>query len=155
MFIYHRPLKNGTIQEFVFELDRNKFELISPIDVNFRFTVYEKFIVFDINTLNKSNQGYGTALISIVLEYAKENKFDFVAGHLARADFENGNWKKSIDFYLHRLSTAFLIKSDLFMRDLYPQYENTQDFFDSQTHYYSYDNFIKEFSEGYIIYPMA
>ena len=32
---------------------------------------------------------------------------------------------------------------------------NTQDFFDSQTHYYSYDNFIKEFSEGYIIYPMA
>ena len=80
---------------------------------------------------------------------------DFVAGHLARADFENGNWKKSIDFYLHRLSTAFLIKSDLFMRDLYPQYENTQDFFDSQTHYYSYDNFIKEFSEGYIIYPMA
>ena len=74
MCTYHRQLKNGTIQEFVFELDRNKFELISPIDVNFRFTVYEKFIVFDINTLNKSNQGYGTALISIVLEYAKENK---------------------------------------------------------------------------------
>ena len=48
MCTYHRQLKNGNIQEFVFELDRNKYQYIDPaFIIEFHFTIYDNCAAFN------------------------------------------------------------------------------------------------------------
>lgn len=155
MCTYYRTIKNGSVKEFKFELDRNTYILTNYQDITFYFTVEKRFIHFTIYTGHKENMGYGTALLSIVLDYAKMNNYDFVSGKLAKSDYDNGNWKTSIPFYLKQSPNAFLIKTTEFMRNLYPKYDTAKDFFDDFKHYYSYNEFVEDFSEGHIIYPMV
>ena len=68
MCIYYRPLKNGNIQEFVFEHNRNTYELVNILGIIFSFTIEDRFVHFTINCNNFSNQGYGTALMSIMFD---------------------------------------------------------------------------------------
>lgn len=156
MLTFTRTIKDGTAVEFTFTQKDNRYDLIDD-NISFRFSKYEKFVTFDINTNCMTGRGYGTALISIVLDFASNNGCDFVSGHLSIADYDNKNWEDSIRFYLHQKKDAFLIKTnnDVFMRNLYLQYESTDEFFNDFTHYTSYDDFIAEPSEGHIIYPLV
>ena len=154
MCTYHRQLKNGNIQEFVFELNRNKYELVSPTGLDFSFTIEDRFVHFTIDTHKRENQGYGSALLSIVFEYATKNHLDFVCGNLSTSDYHNKNWETSIPFYLHRHPNSFLIKESDRMRNIYPKFKNFQELSNNYIHYYDYYNFTENVDDGYIIYPM-
>lgn len=50
MCTYYRTIKNGSVKEFKFELDRNTYVLTNYQDITFYFTVEERFIHFTIDT---------------------------------------------------------------------------------------------------------
>ena len=154
MCTYYRSLKDGSEQEFIFEKDRNKYNLVNINGIMFNFTLEQRFIHFDIDTHNLENQGYGTALLSIVFEYATQKHFDFVCGYLSTADYYNNNWEISIPFYLHKNQNSFLIKESKRMRNIYPQFSNFQEWSNQYTHYLAYNSFTQNISDGYIIYPI-
>ena len=76
--------------------------MISPTGLDFSFTIEDRFVHFTIDCKKLSNQGYGTALMSIMFDIISThyNYIDFVCGWLSIADYYNGNWDISIPFYL-------------------------------------------------------
>ena len=157
MCTYHRQLKNGNIQEFVFELDRNKYQYIDPaFIIEFHFTIYDNCAAFTIDTGSCENQGYGAALISIMFEIL-ETRYDDVQiayGKLSTSDYydHGNNWKRSIPFYLHRKENSYLIKTNRKLDLVYGTKDANNIF---KTKYRSYEEFTNEnISDGYIIYPL-
>lgn len=156
MCTYHRPLKNGNIQEFVFELNRNTYELVNILGIIFSFTIEDRFVHFTINCNSFSNQGYGTALMSIMFDIVNTNYnyVDFICGRLSTADYYNGNWNISIPFYLKQKENSFLIKTATLMRYLYTSNSNFNDFFKKYKRYNNYEKFVENISDGYIVYEI-
>lgn len=81
--------------------------------VEFHFSVYvtEKYATFAINTENCENYGLGTFLINSMLDILKTYNIRFVAGKLSTADYENGNWERSIPFYLKKLPNSYIVEA--------------------------------------------
>lgn len=158
MCTYYRQLKNGNIQEFVFELDRNKYELVNfPPEFEFHFTIYDNHVAFTINVDEYKNKGYGTALISIMFEIIEifYPEIEIIYGWLSTSDYYDygNNWERSIPFYLHQKENAFLIKTSRKLHLIY----NTEDVKEVfRKKYYSYKDFIADgIEDGYIIYQMG
>lgn len=155
MCTYYRTIKDGSVKEFKFELDRNTYILTNYQDITFYFTVEKRFIHFTIDTHYKENIGYGTALLSIIFDYSSNKNFDFICGWLSTADYYNGNWKNSIPFYLNINTNSFMIKETQRMRNIYPTFNNFMDFYNNYEHYYNYEQFTQAIYDGYIIYPLV
>ena len=155
MCTYYRTIKDGSVKEFKFELDRNKYILTNFPEIKFDFTVEEKFIHFTIDTGHKENMGYGTALLSIIFDYSANKNFDFICGWLSSSDYYNGNWQTSIPFYLNINTNSFMIKESQKMRNIYPTFSNFVDFYNNYEHYYNYEQFTQTIYDGYIIYPLV
>ena len=123
--------------------------------ITFHFTVYikDKYAVFDINTENYENSGLGTFLLHSMLSILKDYNVGFVAGKLSTADYNNGNWKRSIPFYLKELPNSYIVeayeqKSIKFFNEL------VLDKSEILQYYYDMESFIKETQgkrDGYII----
>lgn len=156
MLTFTRTLKDGTAVEFEFIQNGDKFELDCS-EIIFDFTLHKKYISFNIDTRNLTNLGYGTALMSIVLEYAKANNFEFVCGWLSTADRDNGNWKISIPFYLKQLPNAYLIERETtrYIHAIYDGFNSFEEFFNAYEHYHSYDEFVTNNTDGFIIFPLV
>lgn len=124
-------------------------------EIEFHFTVYDDYAAFTIDTARFTNMGYGTALLSIMFEIINEKhqEFKFICGKLSTSDYydHGNNWKISIPFYLKQRKDAFLIKCPMNFRLAYCN-TKPEDFFKNK--YYSYEDFTKEITNGYIIYPL-
>lgn len=158
MLTYQRTLKDGTVQDYIFtKYENNRYILFNIPEIIFDFILFQKYGTFNIHCNNLSNQGYGTALISIMLEIIKTNfeHIDFICGRLSVEDYLRKNWNVSIPFYLKQKADAYLIKENKFMRNIYCNYSSFNDFYNDYDKYYDLASFSKNVSDGYIIYPLV
>lgn len=150
--------KRETLTGFLFEIMHLYIDNLEYTNIVFKFSIFtnERYATFDIDTHNYEDNGLGTFLLNSMLSVLNEYDLKFVAGKLSTTDYDNGNWKRSIPFYLNKLQNSFIIEAykGMFIKNFYFKIDDTNE---PLKRFISMDSFTKETKgqkDGYIICPL-
>lgn len=143
--------RNDSEKYFIEKIIVGKIDFTGITDIGFAVYTNEKYAVFDINTEGCEDCGLGTFLIKTMLDVLKDYDVKFVAGKLSTADYDNGNWNRSIPFYLKKLPNSYIVEA---YQNSSIKYFYDMVIDDKLKYYDDMESFIKETEgkkDGYII----